>query len=75
MGTIHRRRTFVARVTCAVVAAFAGLNVLVTGTPAMTDLSHWPATFGTAAAIFGTSYLVVCGAEFVLGIVMAPPPP
>ncbi len=75
MGTIQRRRTFAARVTCAVVVAFAGLNVLVTGTPPMTELRHWPATFGTAAAIFGISYLVVCGVELVLGIVMAPPPP
>jgi hypothetical protein len=41
----------------------------------MTELVHWPATLGTAAAIFGISYLAVCGAELVLGIVMAPPPP
>ena len=75
MGTIQRGRTFTARVTCAVVVAFAGLNMLMTGTPSMTELSHWPATFGTAAALFGVGYLAVCGAEFMLGLVMAPPPP
>jgi hypothetical protein len=73
MGTIQRWRTFAARVTCAVVAAVAGLNMLVTGSPPMTELSHWPATLSTAAALFGISYLAVCAAEFLLGLVMAPP--
>jgi hypothetical protein len=73
MGTFQRLRTFGVRVTGAAVLAFVGLNVLVTGAPRLTDLTRWPATLGTAVALFGVCYLAVCGAELLLGLVIGPP--
>jgi hypothetical protein len=73
MGTFQRLRTFGVRVTLAAVLAFAGLNVLVTDAPRLTDLAGWPATLGTAVALFGVCYLAVCGAELLLGLVIGPP--
>jgi hypothetical protein len=73
MGTFQRLRTFGVRVTGAAVLAFVGLNVLVTDAPRLTDLARWPATLGTAVALFGVCYLAVCGAELLLGLVIGPP--
>jgi hypothetical protein len=73
MGTFQRLRTFGVRVTGASVLAFVGLNVLVTDGPRLTDLTWWPATLGTAVALFGVCYLAVCGAELLLGLVIGPP--
>ena len=73
MGTLQRLRTFGVRVTGAAVLAFVGLNVLVTDAPRLADLARWPATLGTAVALFGVCYLAVCGAELLLGLVIGPP--
>jgi hypothetical protein len=73
MGTIQRLRTFGVRVTTAAILAFVALNVLVTDVPRQTDFDRWPATLGTAVALFGVCYLAVCGAELLLSLVTAPP--
>jgi hypothetical protein len=75
MGTIQRLRTFGIRVTGAAVLAVIALNVLVTDTPRLTEIARWPATLGTAGALFGLAYLAVCAAELLLSLVMGPPPP
>jgi hypothetical protein len=61
------------RVTLAAALAFVALNVLVTGTPRLTDAARWPATLGTALALFGVCYLGVCAAELLLSLVLGAP--
>lgn len=73
LGTIQRLRTFGVRVTLAAVLAFLSLNILVTDAPRLTDVSRWPATLGTALALFGVCYLAVCAAELVLSLVLGAP--
>ena len=75
MGTIQRLRTFGVRVSLAAVLAVLVLNVLVTDAPRLTDVARWPATLGTAVALFGVCYLAICGAELLLGLLIGPPPP
>ena len=73
LGTIQRLRTFGVRVTLAAVLAFLSLNILVADAPRLTDAARWPATLGTALALFGVCYLAVCGAELLLSLVLGPP--
>jgi hypothetical protein len=73
LGTIQRRRTFGVRVTLAAVLACLALNILVTGTPRLTDAVRLPVTLGTALALFGVSYLAVCAAELLLSLVLGAP--
>jgi hypothetical protein len=73
LGTIQRLRTFGVRVTLAAVLAFLSLNVLVTDAPRLTDASRWPATLGTALALFGVCYLAVCAAELLLSLLLGAP--
>ena len=73
MGTIQRLRTFGVRITGAAILALIALNVLVTGTPALTDAARLPATLGTALALFGVCYLAVCAAELLLSLVLGAP--
>jgi hypothetical protein len=73
LETIQRLRTFAVRVTLAAVLACLSLNVLVTDAPRLTDVARWPAALGTALALFGVSYLAVCGAELLLSLVIGPP--
>jgi hypothetical protein len=65
-------RTFVARVTCALALAVAGLNIAVTSTPPLLDGGAWGGLAATAAVVFGTGYLAVCGTELLLGAVRPP---